>query len=166
MTTVTGLFDNPADAESAVQELVQGGWPREDIGVVTSHTAVGETHKAAHLAVKDAEKGAIVGGLAGLFLGLTELAIPGVGLVLVGGWLAVTLIGAGVGAATGGLAGALVEAGVSHAEAGHLAEGIRKGGTLVTLQSATERVTAAEDVLRRHHAVNVQDSIAQSQSNG
>ena len=154
MATVTGLFDSPADAQSAVRELIDAGWRREEIGLVTASQGTDGSAEITGLAVKDAEKGAVIGGLAGLFLGLSELAaIPGIGPVLVGGWLVATLLGAGVGAAAGGLVGSLVELGLSHEEAGHIAEGVRTGGTLVTVKADAEKVRFVEEVLTRCNAV-------------
>jgi hypothetical protein len=161
MITVTGLFKTPAEAQSAVQELVNSGWPHEDIGLVTGRPSAGGRHDPHALGVKDAEKGAVVGGLAGLFIGLSELAVPGVGPVLVGGWLVTTLLGAGVGAAAGGLVGSLVDAGISHEEAGRLAEGVKAGGTLVTVRSSGDRIADAEEILRRHGAANIEERSAE-----
>src|SRR5690349_95250 len=149
MATVAGLFDSPADAQSAVQELIQAGWRREDIGLVTSNPGADESGASSGLAVKDAEKGAVIGGLAGLFLGLTEVAVPVVGPVLIGGWLVAVLLGAGVGAAAGGLVGSLVQLGISHDEAKHIAEHVRTGGTLVTVKTDAEQVIAVEQIFSR-----------------
>jgi uncharacterized membrane protein len=155
MATIAGLFTDRADARSAIEELHSLGTPGDSISVIAPKGAT-PTEEDGSLTVRDAEKGAVVGGLAGFLLGLSELAVPGVGLVLVGGWLAAALIGAGVGAATGGLAGALAEAGLSHEAAGHMTEGVRSGKTLVTVRTATERPDVEEAVLLRHHAVNIQ----------
>jgi hypothetical protein len=155
MATISGIFNSVTDTESAVQELIASGWARDDISVVASQQDAGKSHPN-DLAIKDAEKGALVGGLAGLFLGLSELAIPGVGLVVVGGWLAVTLLGAGVGATAGGLVGALVEAGMGHEEASGLAERVRGGGTLLIVKTGIGRRDEAAAILDRHGAVNVQ----------
>jgi hypothetical protein len=154
MITIAGLFDNTEDARGAVEELIAAGSAREAISLVTPQPAPADP-ALDNLAVKDAEKGAVVGGLAGLLLGVSELAVPGVGPVLVGGWLAATLIGAGVGAATGGLVGSLLEAGVSHETAGYLAEGVRAGKTLVTVRTEGDSARATE-ILQRHHALQVQ----------
>ena len=55
------------------------------------------------------------------------------------GWLASTAAGAAVGslvgAAAGGLVGALTHAGVSKDDADAYAEGVRRGGTLVTVRA-------------------------------
>jgi len=155
MATIAGLFASSSQARSAYDDLIAEGWERDDISVVgtTPENADMEHHK---ILVKDAEKGAIVGGLAGLFLGLSELAVPGVGLLLVGGWIAAALIGAGVGAATGGLAGALVEAGISHEIAGELAEGVHRGEILLSVKTDESRAAIARTILQRHNAIRIE----------
>lgn len=155
MATVTGLFDNAADAQNAVEGLIAAGWTRDDISAVVPG-AENPTGEVTSLGVLDAEKGAVVGGLAGLFLGLTELAVPGVGLLLIGGWLAAALLGAGVGAATGGLVGLLIDAGVSHEAASHFAEGVRQGRSLITVKTEPTRTAEAAGVLRIFHAIRIE----------
>ena len=69
---------------------------------------------------------------------MTLLVLPGMspqGPLLrenAAGWLAATAVGAAAGAATGGIVGALTEAGVSAEDAHSYAEGVRRGGTLVS----------------------------------
>ena len=67
-----------------------------------------------------------------LLAGLGLLAIPGVGPVVAAGWLVATAAGAAAGGLTGGIVGALTQAGVSDEDAQVYAEGVRRGGTLVT----------------------------------
>jgi hypothetical protein len=78
--------------------------------------------------------GTVLGGGAGLLAGLGSLAIPGVGPIVAAGWLVATLTGAGVGAGVGGLLGSLTGAGVDEGEAHTYAEGMRRGGTLVSVR--------------------------------
>ena len=54
--------------------------------------------------------GAVVGGAGGLLTGLGIMAIPGVGPVVVAGWLAATAVGAVAGAVAGGAAGGIIGA--------------------------------------------------------
>ena len=86
-----------------------------------------------------------MGGTAGLPAGLGLLAIPGLGPVVAAGWLAATAVGAAAGAATGGIVGALTEAGVSEEEAHSYAEGVRRGGTLVSARVQTRIVLGLMD---------------------
>lgn len=152
MVSVTGLFDNYSDAQAAVGKLVQAGISHDDISVVASNVDGSyddRSSETADAAGTGAGIGALVGGAGGLLTGLGVMAIPGVGPVVAAGWLAATAAGAAAGAlaggATGGLIGALTESGVPSEDAHVYAEGVRRGGTLVTA-----RVTegAEEDTAR------------------
>ena len=117
---------------------------------------------AATGALAGAGTGAVVGGSLGVLAGAVGLFIPGVGPVLgMGPMLATILSGAGIGAVAGGLSGALVNAGVPEVDAGFYAEGVRRGGTLVTVvaddQGAADR---AADVLDRAGAYDVNERAA------
>src|SRR5439155_20856442 len=87
---------------------------------------------AATAAGTGASIGTVVGGGAGLLAGLGMLEIPGIGPVVAAGWLVSTAAGAAAGAAAGGLIGSLTGAGVSKEHAHIYAEGVRRGGSLVT----------------------------------
>ena len=165
-TIVTRLFDTYDHAKSAVAELEANGIPHSDISLVANNTddryssAVPSTTDTA--AGADAGTGAgtgatlgtVLGGGAGLLAGLGMLAIPGVGPVVAAGWLIATAVGAGVGAAGGGLLGSLVGAGVSETDAHVYAEGVRRGGTLVTVKTAEGQTASVERVLDKHSAVD------------
>ena len=74
----------------------------------------------------------MTGGALGALTGLGLMAIPGVGPIVAAGWLVATLTGAAAGAATGGVVGALTQMGVSSEEADVYAEGLRRGGAVVS----------------------------------
>jgi hypothetical protein len=114
---------------------------------------------------KGAGIGAGVGGAAGLLAGLGLLAIPGLGPVVAAGWLAATAAGAAAGAATGGILGALTEAGVSEEDAHSYAEGVRRGGTLVSARVADADRTRLDGILSES-AVNLRDRRAAWQKGG
>jgi stress response protein YsnF len=169
--TIVGLFENFTDAQSVVRELVDQGFPREDISIAANnaageyseYTATGQgavdTDQMSGAAA-GAGTGAVVGGLGGLLVGLGALAIPGIGPVVAAGPLLTTLAGAGIGAAAGGLIGALVDVGVPEEEAGYYAEGVRRGGTLVTVRADDHGVDRAVAVMERHNAVDVDQRAA------
>jgi hypothetical protein len=91
--------------------------------------------------------GTVLGGGAGLLAGIGALAIPGVGPVVAAGWLVATLSGAGVGAAAGGILGALTGAGVKEDDAHVYAEGLRRGGNLVTVRVDDADAARVEQIL-------------------
>ncbi|GJE39575.1 hypothetical protein [Methylobacterium persicinum] len=177
--TVTALFDRYEDASAAVAKLEAGGIPHGDISLVGNnegdrHAGLGG-HDGTHVSADTKEKakdgtgtgatlGTVVGGAAGLLAGLGLLAIPGVGPVVAAGWLVATLTGAGVGAAAGGLAGALTGAGISEKDAHAYGEGVRRGGTLVTVRADEARGPMVMDILEQHGSVDLdQKSAAWSQ---
>jgi len=163
---VVGLFDNMSDAHQAVQELTNAGFTADDISIVASN-ASGEYDttsgsEAAEGAGAGATGGAVAGGLVGLFVGLGALAIPGIGPVVAAGTLATALgstaVGAGIGAAAGGLVGGLVGAGIPEDDANIYAEGVRRGGALVTVQAADDTTAdRAADILDRYNVVDIDD---------
>ena len=102
-----------------------------------------------------ASVGTLLGGGAGLLAGIGALAIPGVGPIVAAGWLVATLTGAGVGAAAGGLLGSLTGAGISEEHAHVYAEGVRRGGTRVTVRADDSRAAQAESILGGYRPVDV-----------
>ena len=165
MKTVVGLFERYQDAERAVNDLTTRGFGRNEISVAARDTAlqnrvVGDKGNAvAESAGAGAVGGATVGGIAGLLVGLGALAIPGIGPVVAAGTLATVLgstaAGAGIGAAAGGLIGALVGLGIPEEDAQFYAEGVKRGGVLVTVQANDDRAREALDIMRRANAVDV-----------
>ena len=102
---------------------------------------------------------------AGLLAGLGLLAIPGLRPVVAAGWLAATAVGAAAGAATGGIVGALTEAGVSAEDAHSYAEGVRRGGTLVSARVADTDRSRVDSILNES-AVDLRDRSAAWQKAG
>ena len=148
---LTSLFDTNDEAEQTVRDLEAAGIPHSDISIIASNAEAAHTSGAA----AGAEVGAIAGGGAGLLAGLGIVAIPGLGPVIAAGWLAATLVGAVAGAAGGGLIGALVSAGVSEKDAHVYAEGIRRGGALVTVRVDDSQAKTASMILQHHRSVDV-----------
>jgi len=162
MKTVTGLFDNYDDASDAVGELVSMGVSRGDISIVANNTSgwhKGDDTEAGEDAATGAGVGAVIGGAGGLLTGLGLMAIPGVGPVVAAGWLAATAVGAVggavVGGAAGGIIGAMTTAGVPENDAHVYAEGVRRGGTVVTAKVEDNLVPNAEQILKQYRSVDV-----------
>jgi len=102
-----------------------------------------------------------IGGAGGLLTGLGLMAIPGVGPVVAAGWLAATAVGAlggaVVGGAAGGIIGALTDSGVSEKDAHVYAEGVRRGGTLVTAKVSDELADQAKRILGQTNSVDLEE---------
>ncbi|MCH4544733.1 hypothetical protein MK632_02910 [Rhizobium changzhiense] len=153
MKTVTGLFDDYSDARSAVSKLEAAGIPSNDISIVSNKAGrIDRDNDVAEDAATGAGIGAAVGGAGGLLTGLGLMAIPGVGPVVAAGWLAATAAGAVAGAvaggAAGGLIGALTDSGVPEDDAHLYAEGVRRGGSLVTAKVDDTRASEAQAILQ------------------
>lgn len=99
----------------------------------------------------------MLGGGAGLLAGIGLVAIPGIGQVAAAGWLVAALAGAGVGAAAGGLLGTLTDAGLGEREASRYAEGVRRGGTLVSVRVGEDLSDRALAVLQRHGSIDLDE---------
>lgn len=180
---VTALFDSQEDAARVVDRIEAEGVPQSDIGIVSlnaeqragRHPAGEPGSVQAHDPVRgDAQNasrdgsaaegagagatvGTVLGGGAGLLAGLGLLAIPGAGPVIAAGWLVAALSGAGMGAAAGGLIGALTGAGLSGADAETYAEGVRRGGTLVTVRVDGERAERVIALMQRGGAIDLDE---------
>jgi len=159
--TIVGLFDTFTEAQGAVQDLVNKGFPRDNISIAANNATGEYTQSSASSeqwsgTATGAAAGATIGGIGGLLVGLGALAIPGVGPIVAAGPLIAALTGAGVGAVAGGLIGALTDIGVPEEEAGYYAEGVRRGGTLVTINAEESMVDQAIDILEDHNAVDVE----------
>jgi hypothetical protein len=89
-------------------------------------------------AVRDAEKGGLVGGALGALAGLTILSAPILGPLALAGPIIAALGGAAVGGVIGGLAGgtgALTRMGIPEHAHGRLQDKIEQGGILMAVHS-------------------------------
>ena len=169
--TFTRLYDDHDDAVHVVQALEAAGIPHSDISLVANNVdnrydTASATSGGADDAIADedaastgtgagATVGTVLGGGAGLLAGIGALAIPGVGPIVAAGWLIATLTGAGIGAAGGGILGSLVGAGVPEEHAHVYAEGVRRGGTLVTVRADEMQADRIETILDNRAPVDV-----------
>lgn len=165
--TVVGLFDNQAEAQAVVRDLIDNGFARENISIVankdartgtTTDTTTDSVDNAAAGAGVGAATGGLVGGGIGLILGLIgATAVPVFGPLIAAGPIAAMLTGAGVGAVTGGIIGALTGAGVPEDDARVFESGVNQGGTLVMVNSPDDRADEAYDLMEDHGAVDIDE---------
>jgi hypothetical protein len=158
MQTVTGLYDNHADARAVVRALEDAGISSDSISIVGRDGDERESN-AGEGAAAGAGIGAAVGGTGGLLAGLGLLAIPGIGPVVAAGWLAATAAGAVAGAvaggAAGGIIGSLTDEGVDEEDAHVYAEGVRRGSTLVSARVEDSEAEVAQAIIKDHAPVDL-----------
>ena len=161
--TISSLYEYYRDAVVTVRELEAVGVRASDIRVIASGgtelqarrvgTAAERSGGARYHAREDAKLGTVVGA------GLGLLAVPGVGPVLtstafVPGWLVPMAVGAAtgaaVGAAAGGIIGAVLGTGVREELPDIYAEGVRRGGTLVTVRTDKRRYAMVAEIMARY----------------
>jgi stress response protein YsnF len=172
--TVVGLMDTIEEAHHVVQDLIDSGFDRDDISLMSRkdeeaegvHEEKDTTSGIGSGTAKGAGAGAALGGIAGLVVGLTGLAIPGVGPIIAAGPFAAILAGAGIGAVAGGIIGALTEIGVPEEDAHYYAEGVRRGGVLVTVATDDTSADRAAEIMRRHGAVDIDERAQQWRTTG
>jgi len=172
--TIIGMMDNVSEARNVVEDLVASGIDRDDIGFMANEkhatpqrVDADDGAGATSGALAGAGTGAAIGGVAGLALSFAPLAIPGIGPILAAGPIAAALTGAGIGALAGGLIGGLTKLGVPEEDAHYYAEGVRRGGILVTVAADDDReVEQAVSILKRHGAVDVQERASEWRKQG
>ncbi|OUL28659.1 hypothetical protein BV378_07095 [Nostoc sp. RF31YmG] len=167
-----GVFAHRRDAEAALTELRDAGFPMSRVSIIAKHTDgdriagvnaggvnsgvdrnVGTGNKADEGAKAGAATGAALGGLGGLLVGLGALAIPGIGPVIAGGAvataLATTVAGGAVGAAAGGIAGGLVGLGIPENRARVYSDRFQRGDYVVIVDGTESEIHQAEAILKR-----------------
>lgn len=165
MKTVIGAFNDSTTAERAMQDLVSQGIARDDISLVANneggrYAPVAETSNGNGSAIAtDAVVGAEVGAGVGLLIGLTGLAIPGLGWIAGAGWLMATLMGAATGAVVGGLVGALTSVGVPEEDAVRYSTAVQQGSLLLAVRASDADASRVASILDRDGAINVDEKL-------
>ena len=162
MRTVNALFDTLHDARASIGALIAAGFKSDEINLVAN---AGDAETAAQFneagQIHDVTEGVTeaataVGSLGGLMVGLSFFFVPGVGPILAaGGLLSSWIAGAGLGALAGSVLGTLAGLGVPKDQTDAYAEGIRRGGSLVVVQTSDDRVDLAKEILNRHNPVDL-----------
>jgi len=168
--TISRLYNTYPDAQAAIARLEAAGVKHGDISVLASNAdnwykddgkSNSSTSKPSTFPDRDLDRkddraeaagagaglGAVAGGTVGVLAGLGLLAIPGVGPIVAAGWLAAMAAGAVAGGATGGIVGALTQAGVGKDDAEIYAEGLRRGGTVVSAKVADTDASRLQAVM-------------------
>jgi len=170
--TIVALYDHYENASEAVNEIVQAGVSHDKISLLANNVAgdhpaltvnpalAGEdfaTKDAAQpAAVTGAEAGISVGGVIGILVGAGAILIPGIGPLVAAGTLATMAAGAAAGGVIGSAIGVLTEHGISHADSHLYAEGLKRGGTLVTVVAGESQLDAVRHIFKAHGAVDIE----------
>ena len=157
-----GVFSSRRDAEHALSELRDSGFPMAKVSVIAKDPDGGgklagadirdsEDNKADEGAASGALTGGVLGTLTGLLVGLGAIAIPGIGPVMLAGatatTLATTLSGGAIGAAAGSLFGALVGLGIPEERARVYNDRLSRGDYLVIVDGTDNEIRRAEAIL-------------------
>jgi hypothetical protein len=151
---ILGVFTNAEDAEGAVEDLREAGLMAEDIGLAIPEPGAHPSLKAETETVEEikavAEGVAIaapLGSLAGI--ALTAVAVPGVGVLSIGGLLFATVTGALWGAFFGALGGFVAKVRMGPDDDVWYEVPLKKGDILLVAH-AREKAHEAHDIMHRH----------------
>lgn len=168
--TCLGLFAEPQEADKAVDELQEAGIKKEDISIIVREESrpkvpSGRRVEVAKDAAAGVTTGGAIGGIAGLIIGIVAITVPGLGLLIAAGPLAVslglvqiggtTLAGAITGAAAGGIIGGLVGLGVPEERAKAYEEAVRKGQILLAVGVTPDNQEKVRGIFSNHGASQV-----------
>lgn len=155
----TGIFSNRRNAERALVELKNMGFPMHKISVITKTSDNDDgldnqgVQQPLTTRAEGAKAGAIVGstgvGLLTLVVGLSILLFPGIGPALAIESLLTTLLGSGTAAAIGGLYGALQGWLAPEEQARIYNDRFNQGDYLVIMEAMEDEILSAEAVLYR-----------------
>jgi len=155
--TILGVFDDPAAARRAMEDLRASSLDLEDVSIISR-----DGERAASVGAEEhigAGEGAAVGAVWGGLVGLASLLIPGVGPFIAGGALFAALTGAATGAVIGGVAGALMDsAGLPEEEARNYETMVHSGKTLVAVKAREEASMEVRSILAHAGANSVRDN--------
>jgi hypothetical protein len=157
--TVVALFKTYGEAERALTEALDAGFDRNAVSIMATPNPSYESEPAPESNRANAAAGAAVGGIAGAALGLTALAIPGVGPLVAAGPIAAALGATGAAAGAGGLSGLLIGLGITDDEAKSYASGVYDGGAIVAVHTDDAHVSEAERVLARFNPAKVNTAV-------
>ena len=138
---LTAIFTSHDDAIEAARRVKDSGLRTSDISIVTNEqNATPSNDKIS----KGTVSGGVLGGAAGLLLGLGTIAIPGLGMVAAAGPIA-GLLG---GAVTGGIVGALVDLGIPQQKSEEYEKDIKDGNTLWSMEVEEANFESVRNILR------------------
>jgi hypothetical protein len=157
-----GVFSNRQEAEEALNELKGSGFPMDNISIIARDVDQGAQLGGAEMSDRIGNKDVaastgIVGEVAAastlgsVLVGLSSLAIPGVGPIIAAGTVATALVAtvASTGveaAAISGLVRALTDLGIPEEQARTYSDRLHQGNYLVILDATDDEIRRAEAI--------------------
>lgn len=156
-----GVFRQKLDAQAAMNDLKDSGFPMEKVSVIVkedgNQSIKGKdlTKKPGHPVSEGVKVGSVtgttIGLLTGLLAGISTVTIPGIGPVVVAGniaeAIAVALAAGGAGAISGGLIGTLAALGIPGKRAQVYSELLSQGDYLLVIEGTSDELMRAEMIL-------------------
>lgn len=158
-----GVFSNREAAEIALHELKTSDFPMDKVSIIAKDAEQNDRVGGAQMSDRVGDQnvntptGVVADTLTGatwgtLLVGLSSLALPGIGPVLaagsVGAALVTGVVGTGVGAAaTGNLVNALTDLGIPEEHARSYSDRLLGGNYLVIVEGTDDEIGRAESVL-------------------
>jgi len=165
-----GVFPSRQTTEQALNELKNAEFPMDKISIVARQAE--ENDRLNEVQMSDRINGKDVGTAAGatldantgafwgsILIGLSSLAIPGVGMVIGAGSLGVALAsavaGTGISAVTfAGLVNALKDWGVPQEQASTYCDRLVQGEYLIIVSGLEDEINRAQNILNQHKIKN------------
>jgi uncharacterized membrane protein len=176
MNVNLAVFSTKDSADDAVNELVNTGYnPKQISLIIRGEEGENRGDTIVSKTAQGAKTGGVIGGLAGLLVGLSLITLPGLGGLFIAGplatalglsgTLATTVSGAVTGALAGGIVGALVGLGIPEETAKRYESTIRAGGVLLAVPVMLENsVAESKDILEKHGASQISTVNLETQS--
>lgn len=156
-----GVLPDLQATESALNQLKNSGFPMNKVSIVTQHVSQDNQSIRSHdefARQKNLEwlehgviAGGTLGGITGLLMKLSFLAIPGVGSVAIAGsGVAIVgmLVGVFHGSASGTLLGGTIGSNITSEQIKLYTEQLMQGHYLVVVESTTDEIGQAKSILR------------------
>jgi hypothetical protein len=165
--TIAGFFRTRTEGEIAYNQLRDSGLSHDQVSFLAGETRGAETPKIGPIegtgAGSEMPQDVALGSAIGLAAGLVLLVIPGVGPLLAAGPLAAAMGGITAGAATGGIVGLLRDNGISDEEAAFYEEGVKRGGSLVTVRRVSSKdEKKAREIMKKAGAIESEELMPQT----
>jgi hypothetical protein len=170
--SVIAVFDDHNAADAAVKRLSAGGFDMKNLSVVgkgyhTEEKVVGFYNVGDRIKMWGT-RGAVWGGLWGLFFGGLFLSIPIVGHVIFLGYIATAALAAAEGAVVVGglsaLGAALTSLGIPKDSVLKYETAIKADGFLVMAHGTTSEMARAKDILDSGHPSSIEHHVATTQA--